>query len=254
MDYDKSDIASIYDEARTMTPEGLRQWLDLLTAQPDRNTISPIIDLGCGTGSNHWRRVLESRSSRSTHRKRCSIGLASNGRRASVVLVRASAQMLPFPDHSGDVVFMSMVYLHFFDPVVVATECRRVLRDGGHGCIRNSAREADLPHWHFFPAVRPLIELELPAWNDISCVFTAGGFTPAAHEIVRQVAAASCAAFVHKSSLRVDPFLARLSDEYFSAGWPGCMLTVIVPTRTMLSRRKLIGLCSPSTFDNSSTG
>jgi len=33
MDYDKSDIASIYDEARTLTPERLGQWLDLLGAR-----------------------------------------------------------------------------------------------------------------------------------------------------------------------------------------------------------------------------
>jgi ubiquinone/menaquinone biosynthesis C-methylase UbiE len=41
-----------------------------------------------------------------------------------------------------DVVFMSMVYHHFADPVVVAKECRRVLRDGGYVCIRNSTGEA----------------------------------------------------------------------------------------------------------------
>jgi hypothetical protein len=28
MDYDKSDIAAIYDEAGVLTPEGMRQWLD----------------------------------------------------------------------------------------------------------------------------------------------------------------------------------------------------------------------------------
>jgi len=50
MDYDKSDIASIYDEARTLTPERLGQWLDLLSTHIDRNAISLIIDLGCGTG------------------------------------------------------------------------------------------------------------------------------------------------------------------------------------------------------------
>ncbi len=50
MDYDKSDIASIYDEARAITPEGLGQWLDLLSTHLERNTISLIIDLGCGTG------------------------------------------------------------------------------------------------------------------------------------------------------------------------------------------------------------
>lgn len=107
----------------------------------------------------------------------------------SVVLLRASAQALPFTGSCADVVFMSMLYHHFADPVVVAKECRRVLGDGGHVCIRNSTREADFPHRHLFAAMRPLIESELPARNDIRCIFTAAGFTPVVHEIVRQVVA-----------------------------------------------------------------
>lgn len=81
-----------------------------------------------------------------------------------------------------------------------------------------TAREADFPHRHFFPAMRPFIESELPARNDIRRIFTAAGFTPVVRKIVRQVAAPSWATFVHKSSRRADSFLARLSDEDFSAG------------------------------------
>jgi ubiquinone/menaquinone biosynthesis C-methylase UbiE len=220
MDYDKSDIASIYDEARAMTAEGLEQWLDLLSTHLDRNTLSLIIDLGCGTGrfseplaARFGVRVIATDPSQTmldqARRKRAT---------GSVVLLRASALELPFSDSSADVVFMSMVYHHFADPVVVAKECRRVLRDSGYVCIRNSTCEADFPHRHFFPAMRPLIESELPARNDIETVFTAAGFTPVAHEIVRQVVAPNWPTFVHKSSLRADSFLARLSNEDFSAG------------------------------------
>jgi ubiquinone/menaquinone biosynthesis C-methylase UbiE len=220
MDYDKSDIASIYDEARATTPEGLGQWLDLLSTHLDRNAISLIIDLGCGTGrfseplaARFGVRVIATDTSQTmldqARRKRTT---------GSVVLVRASAQVLPFSDGSADAVFMSMVCHHLADPVVVAKECRRVLRDSGHVCIRNSTREADFPHRHFFPAMRSLIESELPARNDIRCIFTTAGFTPVVHEIVRQVVAPNWATFVHKSSLRADSFLARLSNEDFSAG------------------------------------
>jgi len=220
MDYDKSNIASIYDEARAITPEGLGQWLDLLSTHLDPNTISLIIDLGCGTGrfseplaARFGVRVIATDPSQTmlerARRKRAT---------SSVVLLCASAHLLPFSDSTADVVFMSMVYHHFADPVVVAKECRRVLRESGHVCIRNSTREADFPHRHFFPAIRPLIESELPARNDIRCVFTAAGFTPVVHEIVRQVVAPNWPIFVHKSSLRADSFLARLSNEDFSVG------------------------------------
>jgi ubiquinone/menaquinone biosynthesis C-methylase UbiE len=220
MDYDKSDIASIYDEARAMTPEELGQWLDLLSTHLDRNTISLIIDLGCGTGrfseplaARFGVRVIATDSSQTmldqARRKPAS---------GSVVLLRASAQALPFADSCADVVFMSMVYHHFADPVVVVKECRRVLSHSGHVCIRNSTREADFPHRHFFLAMRPLIELELPTRNDILCVFTAAGFKPVVHQIVRQVVAPNWPTFVHKSSMRADSFLARLSNEDFSSG------------------------------------
>jgi hypothetical protein len=75
-------------------------------------------------------------------------------------------------------------------------------------------READFPHQHFFPAMRPLTDSELPARNDIRRIFAAAHFTPAAHEIVQQV--------VHKSSLRADSFLARLSNRILVSEWPTC--------------------------------
>ena len=50
MDYDKSVIAAIYDEARVITSERLRQWQEVLSTQLDRTAISVVVDLGCGTG------------------------------------------------------------------------------------------------------------------------------------------------------------------------------------------------------------
>ena len=50
MDYDESAIARIYDEARALTPERLRQWRDVLAMDIDCSRISAIVDLGCGTG------------------------------------------------------------------------------------------------------------------------------------------------------------------------------------------------------------
>jgi hypothetical protein len=40
MDYDKSNIAATYNEARELAPARQRRWRDLLAAYVDRNTIS----------------------------------------------------------------------------------------------------------------------------------------------------------------------------------------------------------------------
>ena len=50
MDYDKSDIATIYDEARALTPDRLQQWRRVLSMHVDQRAISTVVDLGCGTG------------------------------------------------------------------------------------------------------------------------------------------------------------------------------------------------------------
>jgi SAM-dependent methyltransferase len=103
-------------------------------------------------------------------------------------------------------VFISMVYHHFPDPVVVAKECCRVLRDSGHVCIRNGTREAAFPH-RLRPAMRPVIEWELPVQNDVR-VFTAAGLHPS---FTRSL----LGWWLHPTG-RADSFLARLSNADLS--------------------------------------
>ena len=50
MDYDKTEIATTYDKARALAPETARLWQDLLSTHIDRDAISVVVDLGCGTG------------------------------------------------------------------------------------------------------------------------------------------------------------------------------------------------------------
>jgi hypothetical protein len=50
MDYDKTEIASSYDKARALAPQTVRLWQHLLSLHIDRAAISPVINLGCGTG------------------------------------------------------------------------------------------------------------------------------------------------------------------------------------------------------------
>jgi ubiquinone/menaquinone biosynthesis C-methylase UbiE len=113
---------------------------------------------------------------------------------------------------------MSMVFHHFADPAAVARECRRVLRQAGHVCIRNTTRENDFPHRYFFPALRPLIESALPARGDIRSIFATAGFTHSVHQVVTQIVAPDWSGFVEKSALRADSFLVRLPDTNFHEG------------------------------------
>jgi ubiquinone/menaquinone biosynthesis C-methylase UbiE len=50
MDYDRSGIASTYDEARALTPARHRHWRRLLSLHVEPAAMALVVDLGCGTG------------------------------------------------------------------------------------------------------------------------------------------------------------------------------------------------------------
>jgi SAM-dependent methyltransferase len=122
------------------------------------------------------------------------------------------------PDGYVDLVFMSQIYHHLPDPAAVARECRRVLRVGGYVCLRTGTRENVVVVPNFFPALRAMLDADLPSSEDIMSNFVTAGFTPRHHEIVSEAVAPDWRSFVRKSALRADSFLARLSDTEFDQG------------------------------------
>jgi SAM-dependent methyltransferase len=150
-------------------------------------------------------------------------------------------RVLRLPDGCADLVFMSMVYHHLTDPSAGALECRRVLRKGGYVCIRNGTRESDFPHRHFFPALRALIDSDLPSRREIEAVFAVGGFATVEHQVVTQITAPDWPRFIEKSALRADSFLARLSDDDFRKGMAALRNPATRSTRAPPSAKKSIG-------------
>src|SRR5262249_17589548 len=155
--YDTSEIATVYDKARNLSPERLRLWLDLLLRDARPTPGCLIVDLGCGTGrfsapiADHFdARVVGVDPSLKM------LAAAQHKQRGSnLSFAQASAHKLPFADGSVDAVFMSMVFHHLDDPAAVAKECRRIVRQGGCVCVRNTVQDSNSPHRHFFPAIQP---------------------------------------------------------------------------------------------------
>jgi ubiquinone/menaquinone biosynthesis C-methylase UbiE len=213
MDYDKSEIATIYDEARALTPDRSRQWQDVLSSHIDRRAISVVVDLGCGTG--RFTELLAAHFGAKVIGIDPSLKMINQAHRKSiaedVVFRQSPAETLPLEDGAVDLIFMSQVYHHLTEPSVVAAECCGVLRHGGCMCIRNTTQEDDFVYRHFFP-LQSLIDSDVPTRKDIESVFVAVGFAVTSHQIVTQVVASNWPSFVQNSALRADSFLARLSD------------------------------------------
>lgn len=220
MDYDNSSIATTYDEARALTPVRQRRWRDLLSAHVHRGAISLVVDLGCGTG--RFSEVLAAEFAARIIGLDPSQTMIDQARRklaaGKIKFGRATAHQLPLASGCADLVFMSQVYHHLRDPVAVARECRRILRVRGYVCVRTATRENDVVLPHFFPALRTMLDADLPSGEHISSNFLAAGFSPEHHSIITEMVSPDWPGFVRKCALRADSFLARLSDDEFDRG------------------------------------
>ena len=222
MDYDATDIAVTYDRGRDHGPEFLDLWMNVISSHVKEQSVKTILDLGCGTGRftealatffdaevigiDPSKTMLEqARSKQRDPRIRYEVG---------------SGEAIPLSDNSVDLIFMSMIFHHFNNPILAASECRRVLRSGGVAFLRAGTREhiSVYPYVDFFPESRPILEERLPTSIFVRQVFEAGGFRTATSQVVTQQIAQSYAVYVEKLSAGADSVLASLSYADFEAG------------------------------------
>jgi SAM-dependent methyltransferase len=113
---------------------------------------------------------------------------------------------------------MSMMLHHLMDRPRAAKECRRLLRDGGRLCVRNSTRDSLYPQRRFFPGIGAMIERDLPSRDDVIALFEGAGLRLCTYRRIAQPVAENWAGFAEKLALRADSFLARLPDSEFERG------------------------------------
>jgi ubiquinone/menaquinone biosynthesis C-methylase UbiE len=222
MDYDATDIASAYDRGRDHGPEFLDLWMNVVSSHVKDRAIKTILDLGCGTG--RFTEALRERFDAEV------IGIDPSEKMLAQARSKLShpgiryeigrAESIPLPDNSVDLIFMSMFFDHFADPLLAARECRRVLRDDGTAFVRTGIHEriASYPYFDFFPESGPILEEVLPTKTFVREVFEAAGFRTVTEELVTQEIAPSYAAYAEKLAAGADSVLARLTPSDFDAG------------------------------------
>jgi ubiquinone/menaquinone biosynthesis C-methylase UbiE len=222
MDYDSTDIPSSYDRGRDHGPEMLQLWMNFVASCVGKQQLNTILDLGCGTG-----RFSESLAA---HFDADVIGIDPSEKMLDqarrklrdhrVKYKPGSGEAVPLANESVDLIFMSMCFHHFKDPMLAARECRRVLREGAVAVLRTGIRERipSYPYFEFFPASHAILEDCLPTVAFVREVFESAGFSTVSSALVVQTIAPDYATYTEKLLAGADSVLAQLSPEDFKVG------------------------------------
>ena len=222
MDYDKTEMAKTYRKGRSLDPEVLQQWMDVIAANVERGTCKRYSTSAAERDGSlrPWQNSSMRMSLEWTHRERCWMKRKVTELTPRVFYARGSAEFIPLKTNSVDVVFMSMAFHHFTDPPAVAEECRRVLRPEGRVCLRTGSREKipAYPYVPYFPGTVTLIEQRLPSIGSQREVFEAASFKVLFAGEVWQEIAPDFPTYAEKIALRADSILVSLEDREFDAG------------------------------------
>jgi ubiquinone/menaquinone biosynthesis C-methylase UbiE len=181
-----------------------------------------ILDLGCGTG--RFSESLAAHFDAEVVVVDPSEKMLELARRMLrdrwVTSERGIGEAIPLPNDSVDLIFMSMCFHHFNDPMLAARECRRVLREDGTALLRTGVRDRIpcYPYVEFFPESLPILETVLPIAAFVREVFESAGFTTINSDLVIQTIAPDYATYAEKLAAGADSVLAQLSPTDFQAG------------------------------------
>jgi ubiquinone/menaquinone biosynthesis C-methylase UbiE len=187
MNYDQTDIAHAYDLGRGYSGAQLGRWLAVISRRVSADSLAAILDLGCGTG-RYSGALAQHFGARVIGLDPSAKMLAEARRKAvrGVEYVRAGAEALPLAPGFVDMVFISMVFHHFGNPIRAVGECHRVLRPGGVVCLRAATTEQidNYAYVPFFPEAREILRRSLNPREFIETTFTSAGFDQSCHELV----------------------------------------------------------------------
>jgi ubiquinone/menaquinone biosynthesis C-methylase UbiE len=219
--YNKKETAERYDSARELPEETLASLALKLNGVVRLNPVSRVLDLGGGTGrfTELLGRVLDCPvivldPSEPMLKRGLVRGLKG------VDWIRGSGERIPVRSGSVDLVWMSQVFHHLDDRILVFKEISRVLRPKGYLLIRNGTRENDTEiEWYkYFPEARRLDDGQIPTRREITNFSIEHGFELQDFQTIYQLFASSGAEYYDKISQRGLSSLISISDQQFNAG------------------------------------
>ncbi|GAA4254392.1 class I SAM-dependent methyltransferase [Dactylosporangium darangshiense] len=219
IDYDERQHA-VYSEGRALSDELARLWSGAFARWAPAHRPLAALDLGSGTG--RFTPILAEVFGGPAYGVEPSERMRRQAApHPNVRYLPGSAEAIPLPDRSCDVVLMFLVLHHVTDRRRAAAEIARVLRPGGRLLIRSAFtdRMPDLLWHHYFPAARR-IELQVfPKLTDVTDVFEEAGMTVAGLERVRETMAPDLAAYTRRLRLRAISTFEHLTEDEIERGF-----------------------------------
>lgn len=150
-------MGSVYVAGRGMPIAEVRRWTSAFATHVPQRRPLDVLDLGSGTGRlspglaaefhGHVYGVEPSDVMREA---------AEQAPHPGVTYLKGSAEDIPLPEASVDVVLMFLTFHHWTDPLQGLREVRRVLRPGGVALLRTQFSDLmpDLFWYDYFPSAR----------------------------------------------------------------------------------------------------
>jgi ubiquinone/menaquinone biosynthesis C-methylase UbiE len=221
VDYDRYQ-SKVYAKGRALAPEVLAGWMSAFARHAPPGRPLPVLDLGSGTG--RFTPALAETFGGPVYGVEPSRGMrqaALAAQHPAVTYLAGSADAIPLPDTSVDLVLLFLVWHHVRDPVAGAAEIRRVLRPGGRVLVR-SAFSNRLPEssWlDYFPRAAELAAALFPSTMQVEEDFAAAGLRRVGLDVIRVQVAGDYVAYAERLRMKASSFFEYLTGEEIEQGF-----------------------------------
>jgi ubiquinone/menaquinone biosynthesis C-methylase UbiE len=222
VDYDQRQYA-VYSQGRWLGFEAVAAWMRTFVAHcPSRRPLA-VLDLGSGVG--RFTPALAETFGGPAYGVEPSDRMREIAVRSvtaeSVTYLAGSAERIPLPDRSCDVVVMFLVLHHVQDRRATAAEIARVLRPGGRVLVRSTFadRLPDKRWHHFFPRAVEIEKNLFPTLDDVVELFASVGLSRLALETVPVRDAVSLAEHAERLRHRAISTFEYLSEDEIARGF-----------------------------------
>jgi ubiquinone/menaquinone biosynthesis C-methylase UbiE len=219
---DYSEIAEVYDEARTSTAPHVDWWLNRIAEVGELGPGKRLIDLGCGTG--RWTIPLVERTGCEAVGMDNSSGMLEKARakdpEGRLTWMLGDAENLAIGEGSFDCALMVLIMHHLDDHPTAFRGVLRALRPGGMFLIRQGTLEQimdDVCH-RFFPEALIVDRQRTPFRAEIQYWLAEAGFEDVRAEEVTQTSYVSYERLQKEIRLRVCSVLRLIDERAFHRG------------------------------------